>query len=147
MHTASPATARVVVPPRLHGAPERGYCTVVLTGGPDDAGKRATLAFSAALTAQSMDLNVLLFLVGDGAYWGYEGRAEGVRSPGFPALGDLIEAFMEAGGQIVLCSTCDSVCTTSVDATGRPLKHLSGVRVQGLASVISHSAKGSSLTF
>jgi predicted peroxiredoxin len=131
----------------LHAAPERGYCTVVLTGGPDDAGKRATLAFSAALTAQSMDLNVLLFLVGDGAYWGYEGCAEGVRSPGFPALGDLIEAFMEAGGRIVLCSTCDAVCTTSVDAAGSPLKRLSGVRVQGLASVIAHSAKGSSLTF
>jgi predicted peroxiredoxin len=139
--------AVTAAPLRLHRLPERGNYTVILTSGPEDGGKRATLAFSAALTAQSMDLNTLVFLVGDGAFWGYEGRAEDVRAPGFPALGDLIESFFEAGGQVILCSACDAVCAAPADAEGLPLRRLPGVRPQGLASVLSHSAKGSSLTF
>jgi predicted peroxiredoxin len=146
MHIAHAVEVRPVST-RLHSSPERGTCTVILASGPEDAGRRATLAFSAAFTAQSMDLDTLVFLVGDGAYWGYEGRAAGVHATGFPALGDLIEGFQEAGGRIVLCSACDAVCAADVDAEGVPLRRLAGVRPQGLASVISHSAKGNSLTF
>jgi predicted peroxiredoxin len=133
--------------PRLPRAAERSQYTVILASGAEDGGKRATLAFSAALTAASMEQNTLVFLVGDGAHWAYEGRAGGVHVSGFPALAELIESFSETGGQIVLCSACDGVCSLPAGASGAPLARLPGVGVQGLASVLAHSAKGRSLTF
>ena len=51
-----------------------------------------------------------MFLLGDGAHWAYDGRAEQIHAPGFPALADLIDSFVEAGGQLLLCSACDGSC-------------------------------------
>lgn len=98
MQVAPSSLATNPAPPLLR-APERRHCTVILASGAGDGGMRATLAFTAALTAASMDQPTLVFLAGDGAHWGYEGRADGVRVRGFPALAGLIEAFLEAGGR------------------------------------------------
>jgi len=51
-----------------HGSP-RHKSVIVLTSGNEDGGKRATLAFSAACTAQAMELDTRVFLVGDGSHW------------------------------------------------------------------------------
>jgi predicted peroxiredoxin len=134
-------------PPRAHLQPERGNYAVILASGLEDGGKRATLALAAACTAQAMDLNTIVFLIGDGAYWGYDGHAEGVHAPGFPALADLMESFFESGGQILLCSACDAVCSSPTNTDGISLKRRRGVRPQGLASVLSHTVRGSSVTF
>lgn len=40
----------------------RGCYTVILASGPEDGGKRATLALAAACTAQAMDLDTIVFL-------------------------------------------------------------------------------------
>lgn len=45
----------------------------MLTSGNDDGGKRATLAYTAATCAAAMDRRTIMFLVGDGAHWAYEG--------------------------------------------------------------------------
>src|SRR5215510_8375823 len=90
--------------------PARDPYAVILASGAEDGGKRATLALSAACTAQAMDLDTIVFLVGDGVHWGYEGNAEAVHAQGFPPLAELIEAFLECGGQVLLCSACDAVC-------------------------------------
>jgi predicted peroxiredoxin len=49
--------------PLKGGAPLRG----VLASGPEDASKRATLAFSAACTALSLDLDTQVFLIDYGS--------------------------------------------------------------------------------
>jgi predicted peroxiredoxin len=134
-------------PLRTLSQSERSNYAVVLTSGPEDGGKRATLALAAACTAQAMDFNTIVFLVGDGAHWGYDGHAEGVRAPGFPALADLMDSFFESGGQVLLCSACDAVCALPSSAEGRSPARRRDVRVQGLAAVLSHTAKGSSVTF
>ena len=113
---------------------------VVLASGPEDGGKRATLAFAAACTAQAMDLDTIVFLLGDGAHWAYDGHAEQVHAPGFPALADLIDSFVDAGGQVQLCSACDAICA-------QPGARRREVRVRGLASLLSHTVGGSAMTF
>lgn len=146
MQVAPSSLATNPAPPLLR-APERRHCTVILASGAGDGGMRATLAFTAALTAASMDQPTLVFLAGDGAHWGYEGRADGVRVRGFPALAGLIEAFLEAGGQIGLCSPCDDACSLPAGGSAPPPARLAGVRLQGMPSVLAHSADGSALTF
>lgn len=144
MHTATVAT---LSPPRTQSQSQRGNYAVILASGPEDGGKRATLALSAACTAQAMDLSTILFLVGDGVHWGYEGRAEEIHAPGFPPLADLMEAFIDCGGQIFLCSACDALCALSPHADGAAPRRRRGVRPQGLAAVLSHTVGGGSLTF
>jgi predicted peroxiredoxin len=141
------ATIAASPPLRAHPRTERSNYAVILTSGAEDGGKRATLALSAACTANAMDLDTIVFLVGDGAHWGYEGRAEGVHAPGFPPLADLMESFLESGGQVFLCSACYAVCALPTDADGTLLRRHRGVRLQGLASVLFHTLEGSSVTF
>ena len=118
----------------------RGAFAVILASGPEDGGKRATLALAAACTAQAMDLDTIVFLLGDGAHWAYDGHTEQVHAPGFPPLADLIDLFIEAGGQLLLCSACDGICAM-------PGTRRREVRVAGLASLLSHTVGGSAVTF
>jgi predicted peroxiredoxin len=126
---------------------DRRSYAVILVSGAEDGGKRATLALSAACTAQAMDLNTIVFLVGDGVHWGYEGHAEAVHAAGFPPLAELMESFLECGGQVLLCSACDAVCALPVHAGAKPPSRRPGVHPQGLAAVLSHTVEGSALTF
>ena len=118
----------------------RDAYAVILASGPEDGGKRATLAFAAACTAQAMDLDTIVFLLGDGAHWAYDGHAEQVHAAGFPALADLFDSFVEAGGQLLLCSACEAICA-------QPGARRREVRVEGLASLLSHAVGGSAVTF
>ncbi len=143
-NTVSPEPATPPVPEQVDTA---SSYAVLLTSGPEDGGKRATLALSAACTAQAMDLNTIMFLVGDGVHWGYDGHADDVHVQGFSPLRELIDAFLEMGGQILMCSACDAVCSAPSDGDGRPLARRTGVRPQGLAAVLSHTLLGGSVTF
>lgn len=121
--------------------------TVILASGAEDGGKRATLALSMACTALTMDQNTLLFLVGDGSYWAYQGHADGIQIDGFPSLDELLESFVDLGGNLSVCSTCNqAMCYTS----GRHDKALTlrpEVQVQGMATVMAHLLQGRAATF
>ena len=136
MNAVSAARSPQPGPTRL----ARDAYAVILASGPEDGGKRATLALAAACTAQAMDLDTIVFLLGDGAHWAYAGYAEQVHAPGFPALTGLIDLFIESGGQLLLCSACDGICAV-------PSKRRCDVRVAGLASLLSHTVGGSAMTF
>jgi predicted peroxiredoxin len=125
-------------PPPKHRA--RSPYAVILASGSEDGGKRATLALAAACTAQAMDLDTIVFLLGDGAHWAYQGHAEQVHALGFPALADLIDSFVDVGGQLLLCSACDGACAL-------PGVRRRDVRVSGLATLLSHTVGGSAVTF
>ena len=122
------------------------YVVVLSTGG-EDLGKRATLAFSTACTAQAMELDTQVFLVGDGSHWAYQKNTEGVHQMGFPALDDLIESFVEMEGKIYLCSACDAVCAVATEEDGGPLVRHPTIQPRGLASILEHMVGGSSVTF
>ena len=126
--------------PRVSPRLTRDTCAVILVSGAEDGGKRATLALAAACAAQAMDLETIVFMLGDGAHWAYTGNAEHVHAAGFPALADLIASFLELGGRLLLCSACDSVCV-------QPKPRRREVRVTGLASLLSHTVGGSTVTF
>lgn len=118
----------------------RDAYAVILASGPEDGGKRATLALAAACTAQAMALDTIVFLIGDGAHWAYAGHAEQVNAPGFPALADLMESFLDGGGQLLLCSACHATCAHG--GVHRP-----EVRIRGLATLLSHTVDGGAVTF
>jgi predicted peroxiredoxin len=71
--------------PTIDDAPQETL-VVMLTSDNGDGGKRATLAYTAATCAAAMDKRTVMFLVGDGAHWAYEGRTSGIQANGFPAI-------------------------------------------------------------
>ena len=123
----------------------RNY-VVILASGPEDGGKRATLAFSVACSAAAMDMVPHVFLIGDGSYWAYQGHTDTIHSPGFPPLEELVNSYLELEGSLYVCSACDSVCAMPHVNGSLPSKR-PGVQVRGLPSVLQHMVNGSSVTF
>jgi predicted peroxiredoxin len=123
----------------------RSY-VVMLTSGCSDGGKRATLAFATACAAVSLDLDTIVFLIGDGSHWAYEGNSEPVNEPGFPPLSELMDVFADLGGEIYICSACERVCSVPGEDS-RPRKRRQEIRPQGLATVLSHMIGATSVTF
>ncbi len=120
---------------------------VILTVGKSDNGKRATLAFSCALSALAINQQAVVFLTNDGAIWGYEGSAEGMVAQGFPPLQELIEQFREVGGRLLICSVCHRTCSAG-GITDLPSSSLiEGAEIAGFATVLELAAQGVCITF
>lgn len=131
--------------PKTETVAPRHY-VVVLASGPEDEGRRATLAFAAACTALSLDLDTQVFLIGDGSHWAYVGASDGVHQKGFPPLDELMDSFLELGGEVHICSSCDGVCSLpGPDGRGRQRRR--EILPRGLAAVLAHMIGGTSLTF
>ena len=71
--------------------------------GPE-AAERCYGPFVTGTTAQTLDVDVTIFLMMDGVMLMKKGQAEKVKAPGFPPLPELIDSFLEAGGKIQVCS-------------------------------------------
>ncbi len=121
---------------------------VLLTSGSEDGGKRATLAFCAACSALALNKETQVFLVGDGSHWAYEGNAERVNQEGFPPLKELIQDFLELGGKIYICTTCEKFCAISKDGPeARKATRKEEIRPRGFSAVLGEMAGAASLTF
>jgi predicted peroxiredoxin len=119
--------------------------TILLMSGKEDGGKRATLAFVAAVSAAAMGRPVQVFMAGDGAVWGDPQQAENVEMAGFPSLAALIREYLDLDGALLVCSTCERFCM-------RPGTLASGNRwpsleARGMAALLESQGDGHSLSF
>lgn len=78
---------------------------IMLTSGPGDA-EMCTIPFVMATAAQASDVEVLVGLQGKAAWLAQKGIIEHIQAAGFPPLKDLLEAYIEAGGEIYVCGPC-----------------------------------------
>ena len=119
--------------------------TIMLMSGTEDGGKRATLAFVAALSAAAMERPVQVFLAGDGAIWGDPDQADRVEMPGFPPLTELIQEYLDLGGALLVCSTCERFCSAREPGTAG--RRWSELQVRGMAALLESQRDGYSLSF
>jgi predicted peroxiredoxin len=77
----------------------------IATHGPGDP-ERATLPFVLANAALAMGVEAVVALQGDAVWLGVKGTAEHVFAGGLPALGELMDGFLEMGGRLLVCSPC-----------------------------------------
>ena len=99
--------------------------------GPE-AAERCYGPFVTGTTAQAQDVEANIFLMMDAVMLMKKGMAEKVKAPGFPPLPDLIDAFLEAGGKI-------QVCSNSVEFRGIDQDDLRDQRIEiaGAATMIA----------
>jgi predicted peroxiredoxin len=122
---------------------------VILKTGAEDKGLAAVLAFAMGVSSKaSLGIDTTIFLVGSGAHWAVEGASRGVASDGFPPLADLMLQFQEAGGRVVVCSTCtESFCMIGEGADKRPAPMIPGIDRVGFTYIARMMVTSASTTF
>lgn len=78
---------------------------IVCTYGAEDP-ERATIPFVLATAAQASDVEVIMGFQVNGVMLVKKGCAEHVFASGFPPLKELIDAYVEAGGELYVCGPC-----------------------------------------
>lgn len=78
---------------------------IVCTCGPEDP-ERATIPFVLATAAQASDVEVVMGFQVNGVMLAKKGCAEHVFASGFPPLKELVDAYVEAGGELFVCGPC-----------------------------------------
>ncbi len=78
---------------------------IICTHGPEDA-ERSTIPFVLATAAQASDVQVVMGFQANAMMLVKKGCAEHVFAAGFPPLKELIDAYIEAGGEFYLCGPC-----------------------------------------
>ena len=63
--------------------------------------ERATFPFMLATAAQSMDVEAVVVLQGNGVFLAKKGYADNITFPGLTPLKSLIPSFMENGGKLL----------------------------------------------
>jgi uncharacterized protein len=76
----------------------------------------------------------------DAVWLGTPGVAERIQSEGQPALVDLLRSFLDAGGQVWLCSAC----TTKRGITAGDT--IDGATIVGAARIVEALASGRAVT-
>ncbi len=75
------------------------------THGIDDP-DRATIALVMANAALTLGKEAVLLLVSEGARLGVGEVVDAIHESGFPSLRELLEQYLESGGQVWACSPC-----------------------------------------
>jgi predicted peroxiredoxin len=68
--------------------------------------EKATLPFVFATAAQSMDVEVSIFLQSNSVVLAKQGEAEKIKAKGLLPLKDLLDSFLEEDGKLWICSPC-----------------------------------------
>jgi predicted peroxiredoxin len=110
------------------------------THGREDA-ERATLPFIAANVAASAGLDAAVLLTIEGAWLATTGYADDIHFEGMPALGPLMEEFVDNGGAIWACGAC----TKPRQITEEQL--VKGASIVGAAKVVEEIATGAQSVF
>jgi uncharacterized protein len=101
-----------------------------------EAPERAILPFVAANVAATAGLDATVVCTIDAVWLGTKGGADGVASPGLPALPTLLEEFRQNGGKVWLCGACTKPRGITDEHTAP------GVTIVGAATIVEAIAKG-----
>jgi uncharacterized protein len=101
-----------------------------------DEVERATLSFVVGNVAASADQEAVVLLTIEGVWLAKRGCADGLHKEGFPVLKDVMQQFVNNGGQIWACGTCTK--PRSIDEAGL----IEGARIVTAAHVVQHMAAG-----
>ncbi len=111
---------------------------ILCTHGPED-GERAIIPFVMATAAQASDVEVAMGFQAEGVKLADKGNLSKVSAPNFPAFADLVAAYQEAGGKMLVCGPC--VKTYGID----PAKDFhDGAVVVGAATFVEQAVNADS---
>lgn len=79
---------------------------VIITTHADDDAERAILPFVMGIGALASDAEVLIALQSNAVHLATKGYAGHLRHEGFPPFPELLDAFLELGGRLVVCRPC-----------------------------------------
>lgn len=115
-----------------------GKLVIMCTYGPEEP-ERCTIPMVMATAAQASDVDVVLGLQVEGVHLARKGALEGVVAPKFPPLADLMAAFLEGGGKLLVCAPCAM-------ARGFHMQEdlIEGAVVVGAAAFVSESLEATS---
>jgi len=77
----------------------------ISTNGPENP-EKASLPFVLANAAMVMEVETLVALQGPAVFLAKKGMLEHVHSAGFAPLKELVNAFFDQGGKLVVCVPC-----------------------------------------
>lgn len=98
--------------------------------------ERATVPFIVASTAAASGSSTVVICTAEGVWIGTTGYADRVAFEGMATLRELVDVFIEAGGEIWLCSACTSV--RDIDEGDLA----PGARIVGAAQIVEAVASG-----
>lgn len=78
---------------------------IISTTGPEYQ-EKATLPFVVATAAQSVDTHVVVILQASAVLLAKKGIARNVNAPGLMPLFQLMDTFVELGGELLICNPC-----------------------------------------
>lgn len=105
------------------------------THGADDT-ERATLPFVAANVAAISGQEAYVLLTVEGAWLATTGYADDIAHEGMPALGPLMDEFLDNGGVIWACGACTKPRGITEDDL------MKGAKIVGAAMVVEEIANG-----
>ncbi len=118
-----------------------GHVLINNTHGKDDV-ERAALSFVVGNTALNSGQQATVLLTIEGVWVATTGYADGLEAKGFAPLNELLQQFIDNGGQVWACGAC---CKPRgiTEADMRP-----GAKIVGAANVVEALlTSGSAITF
>jgi predicted peroxiredoxin len=106
--------------------------------GKDDS-ERATLPFIAANVAAVSGQEAYVLLTIEGAWLATIGYADDIHHEGMPALGALVEEFVDNGGMVWACGACTKPRGITEDQL------IKGAQIVGAAMVVEEIAAGAKM--
>jgi predicted peroxiredoxin len=105
-----------------------------------DAPERATIPFIAANVAAVSGQQATVVCTIDAVWIGTPGYAGKIHEEGMPPLAELLQPYLDAGGELWLCSAC----TTTRGITGDDL--IPGAEIVGAAQIVEALTRGRAIS-